>query len=107
MAEAFYRDVMGLKLAEASPYALAFADGDSTLRVQIVDDFKPADFTAHGWQVSDIDAEVRDLSAKGVVFQTFVHLDQNEHGVWTSPSGARIAWFSDPSGNILSLTQYP
>ena len=53
------------------------------------------------WKESEIAA----LSAKGVTFQKCAHLPQNDQGVWTTPDGAKIAWFTDPSGNILSLTQ--
>ena len=75
------------------------------LRVQIVEDIAPAPNTAHGWQVADIAREMANLAAKGVTFRNFEHLPQDERGVWTTPDGARIAWFTDPSGNILSLTQ--
>ncbi len=105
-AKVFYRDVMDLKLIEASPYALAFSDGADTLRVQIVSDFMPVPYTVHGWLVSDIEAEIAALLKKGVSFQQFAQLSQSELGVWTTPDGNKIAWFNDPSRNILSLTQY-
>ena len=97
---------MGLELIESSPYALAFKDGDNSLRVQIVDGFTAAAHTVHGWHVTNIKAEVSALRSKGVVFEMFDRLDQSPEGVWSSPSGAKIAWFKDPSGNLLSLTQF-
>lgn len=106
LAEPFYRDVLGLKLKETSPYALVFEDGDHPLRIQIVQGFKPAPHTVYGWQVPDMSAEVKALQAKGISLVSFDHLDQDATGIWTTPQGHKIAWFKDPSGNILSLTQY-
>ncbi|WP_341861509.1 VOC family protein [Gymnodinialimonas sp. 57CJ19] len=105
LAEAFYSDTLGLTLTEKSPYALAFADGDAVLRVQIVQTFTPAPYTSHGWEVPDIAQEVADLTSKGVAFERFEPLNHDAMGVWTTPDGHRIAWFKDPDGNILSLTQ--
>ncbi|MEL6570096.1 MAG: VOC family protein [Pseudomonadota bacterium] len=104
---AFYQDVLGLSLRESSPFALVFADGAHTLRVQIVESHAPAPFTAYGWVVTDMSAEIATLAAKGVAFLTFPHFDQDPSGVWATPDGAKIAWFKDPSGNILSLTEFP
>lgn len=105
-SEAFYRDVLGLKLVEKSPYALVFSDGENMLRVQIVADLSPASHTVHGWQVTDIERDIKELASKGVVFLIFDQLSQNASGVWTTPDGNKIAWFRDPSGNILSFTEF-
>lgn len=106
-ARIFYSETLGLSLSEASPYALVFMDGDIMLRIQIVPDVAPAPYTAHGWQVDNIAAEVRELDAKDVTFLQFDGLPQDADGVWTTPDGAKIAWFKDPCGNILSLTEIP
>ncbi|MEO9825589.1 MAG: VOC family protein [Paracoccaceae bacterium] len=105
-ALAFYSDVLGLELREASHFALVFADGDQTLRVQIVSEFEPVSYTVHGWQVASITDEIEKLISKGVIFQRFDQLSQDELGIWTTPDGHKIAWFTDPSGNTLSLTQF-
>ena len=102
----FYGTIIGLDLVEESPYALAFQDGDHMLRIQIVPDLPPATFTSHGWEVEDIEAGIQRLTSKGVAFEQFENLQQDALGVWTTPDGNKIAWFKDPSGNILSLTQY-
>ena len=107
MAKDFYVGVLGLKLVEASMFSLLFEDGGHNLRVQIVDDLGPPAYTAHGWRVDDIEAEVTDLASKAVKFLRFDDLTQDRYGIWTSPSGAKIVWFNDPSGNILSLTENP
>lgn len=106
MAKTFYGDILGLVLREQSPYALVFGDGANMLRVQIVAELTPASHTVHGWQVTDLDREIADLTDKGVAFLKFDQLPQDASGIWTSPDGHKIAWFKDPSGNILSMTQY-
>ncbi len=105
-AKVFYSDILGLTLMETSPFALVFADGESVLRVQIVVNFSPVAYTVHGWLVSDLETEVETLAAKGVTFQSFGVLGQDDNGVWTSPDGHKIVWFKDPDGNILSFTQF-
>lgn len=105
-AVAFYGDVVGLHLSEVSPFALVFMDGDQVLRIQCVSKLEPVPFTVHGWQVSNIVDEIKLLVSKGAEFRRFDQLSQNDLGIWTTPDGNKIAWFADPSGNILSLTQY-
>ena len=105
-ARTFFEDVLGLELREATPFALVFVDGGHVLRVQIVPELQPASYTVHGWQVADIARDVEELASKGVRFQRFDQLIQDALGVWTAPDGNKIAWFSDPSGNIFSLTEY-
>ena len=75
------------------------------LRVQIVAEHVPVSYTVHGWLVSNISDEMFELTSKGVEFLRFEELPQDEHGVWTTPDQHKIAWFCDPSRNILSLTQ--
>ena len=105
-AKTFYSETLGLHLIEATPFALVYSDGGHTLRVQIVADFVPAEYTAHGWQVDNIADEITALTAKGVRFQIFDQLPQDALGIWTTPDGHKIAWFHDPSGNTLSLTEH-
>lgn len=102
----FYRDVLGLDLVERSAYAVVFADGKNTLRVQIIPGFKPVDHTVHGWQVTDIAHEIASLKDNGVTCLVFDQLEQDANGIWTTPDGNMIVWFNDPSGNILSFTQF-
>ncbi len=104
-AEAFYSGVLGLSLTEKSPFALAYRDGTHGLRIQIVQNLPPAPYTAHGWVIDDISGEIERLVSQGVTFLIFDHLPQDANGIWTTPDGHKIAWFNDPSGNILSLTE--
>lgn len=102
----FYTDVLGLELVEDSPFALVFDDGGHMLRVQKVPEHDPASHTVHGWRVADINRDIRDLMTNGVEFSFFAGLDQSDLGVWTTPTGHKVAWFKDPAGNNLSLTQF-
>ena len=106
-AKAFYRDTLGLKLvSEQLPFALVFDGGGAMLRVTIVPKVVAASYTVLGWSVADIAATVRGLEAAGIRFQRYEGMKQDDLGVWTSPSGARVAWFQDPDGNVLSVTQH-
>ncbi|MDQ6888329.1 MAG: VOC family protein [Gemmatimonadota bacterium] len=107
-ARAFYERVLGLEFVSEDPFALVFSANGVTVRiadVSTVRDFKPAPFTILGWYVPNADAAVRELRARGVAFERFPGMQQSETGIWTSPSGAKVAWFKDPDGNILSVTE--
>jgi catechol 2,3-dioxygenase-like lactoylglutathione lyase family enzyme len=104
-ARAFYTGALGLTLVEDSPFALVFDVMGTMLRIQKVAALTPHPFTVLGWQVDDVAAAVRELAGRSVTFNHYDGLDQNGEGIWTSPAGARIAWFSDPDGNVLSLTE--
>jgi catechol 2,3-dioxygenase-like lactoylglutathione lyase family enzyme len=104
-ARSFYRDVLGLRLMEETEWALVFDAHGTTLRVQIVGEIQRAPHTALGWEVPDIGRAVALLRERGVVFEHYPALNQDAAGVWTSPGGSGVAWFKDPDGNVLSLTQ--
>ena len=106
-AKEFYRDRLGLKLVEDSPFALVFDAGGTMLRVQKVKEVREAQYTALGWHVADIAAKVAELEQAGVKFEHYPFPGVDEKGIWTPPgSTTKVAWFKDPDGNILSLTQF-
>ncbi len=104
-ARGFYSDVLGLTLTADDPYALTFDAGGTVLRVAIVDQLQPQGFTVLGWIVPDISAAARGLEDRGVEFNRYPWMEQDAAGIWSSPSGAKVAWFKDPDGNTLSITQ--
>lgn len=108
-ARAFYEGVLGLRLVEdEKPFALVFEANRTMLRVTTVHELKPQQFTILGWRVADIEGTVDRLSAAGVEFQRYKGLnDGDPRGIWNSPSGARVAWFKDPDGNVLGVTEFP
>ena len=105
-SKAFYGGVLRLSLISEDGFAVVFDANGTLLRVQIVRELAPAQYTALGWQVADIAQTVEELQKAGVKFEHYSLPNQNESGIWTSPSGARVAWFKDPEGNILSVSQH-
>jgi len=104
-ATAFYRDTLGLTVAYEDDFAAVFNIGGVTLRISIVPDFTPHEHTLLGFNVPDVAATVKALREKGVTFNICQHVRQDELGIWTAPGGAvRVAWFKDPDGNVLSVT---
>ena len=106
-ARLFYEDTLGLTFQSDDAFALVFEQNGTMLRVVRVGNFTPAPFTVLGWDVENIVAAAADLRDRGVAFQKFPGLDQDEAGIWTAPNAARVAWFLDPDGNVLSISQGP
>ncbi|MDB5230523.1 MAG: Glyoxalase/bleomycin resistance protein/dioxygenase [Chitinophagaceae bacterium] len=104
-AKLFYKDVLGLKLLSEDNYALEFEANGTLLRVIIVPELRPQLFTVLGWNVADISSVISSLNKKGVMCENYNFLEQDPLGIWTSPAGSKVAWFKDPDGNILSVSQ--
>jgi catechol 2,3-dioxygenase-like lactoylglutathione lyase family enzyme len=102
-AERFYGGVLGLDLLDARPYALVHHTSTNQLRITLVSEVRAAPYTVLGWTVGDLEAEIDRLTAAGVGFNRYDGMGQDERGIWTTPDGARIAWFHDPDRNVLSL----
>jgi catechol 2,3-dioxygenase-like lactoylglutathione lyase family enzyme len=103
-AKTFYSKTLGLRLVEDDQFALVFDAAGVPLRIQKVDAVHPHPFTSLGWQVRGIRRVVTGLTKRGVVFERYSFMDQDDQGVWLAPSGTRVAWFKDPDGNLLSLS---
>ncbi|MGA2983872.1 MAG: VOC family protein [Terriglobia bacterium] len=104
-ARAFYQDTLGLRLISEDHFALAFDAHGIMLRVTNVGKAVVAPYTVLGWEIKDIAATVKALQEAGVKFEHYEGLGQDELGVWHAPGGAKVAWFKDPDGNTLSVTQ--
>jgi catechol 2,3-dioxygenase-like lactoylglutathione lyase family enzyme len=104
-AKQFYRGTLGLRMVSEDPFAVVFDVNGTMLRVTTVPEMTPARYTVLGWQVKDIAAAVRELQNAGVKFERY-DFPQDELGIWAAPSGAKVAWFKDPDGNVLSLSQH-
>lgn len=105
-ARAFYENVLGLTFIKDDGFAVVFEANGIMVRAVKMKDFTPAQFTILGWQVSDIEKVVRELTAKGLHFEIFGFFKQDELGIWTAPGGDKVAWFKDPDGNLLSVSQH-
>jgi catechol 2,3-dioxygenase-like lactoylglutathione lyase family enzyme len=105
VADGFYRGVLGLVPLESSAFSRTYDAHGTTLRVTRVRELRPAGHTVLGWSVADIVAAVAELSAAGVTFTRYDGLEQDARAIWVAPGGTRVAWFADPDGNVLSLSQ--
>ena len=106
VARCFYEDTLGLQVRADTPFALVLDSGGTMIRVTAVADFTAAGYTVAGWKADDIEAAVTSLRDSGVEITLYEEMDQDHLGIWASPSGDRVAWFRDPDGNTLSLTQF-
>jgi len=105
-AKAFYRDVLGLRLISEDGFALVFDAHGTTLRVSLVKEVAAAPYTVLGWEVAGIEVAVRGLNAAGVQLERYPGMQQDDLGIWRAPDGASVAWFKDPDGNLLSVSQH-
>jgi len=105
-ARAFYEGLLGLRFVSEDQFALVMDAKGIMVRVALVPEFQPQQFTIVGWEGSDIKREVTSLQGQRVRFEKYGMKSQDEQGIWSSPSGAKVAWFKDPDGNVLSLTQF-
>jgi len=105
-ARAFYESVLGLRFMKDDGFAVVLDANGIVVRVTKVPPFTPAPFTILGWQVTEIERVVAGLQGKGVQFERFGFFKQDELGIWTAPTGQKVAWFKDPDGNILSVSQH-
>ncbi len=105
-ARRFYGDTLGLRVTDENPYAVVVDANATMLRLTLVDDLRPQGFTIAGWRVADIAACVDRLVDLGVEFSHYDGVDQDDRGIWTTPGGDQVAWFTDPDGNTLSLTSF-
>jgi catechol 2,3-dioxygenase-like lactoylglutathione lyase family enzyme len=105
-ARSFYEGVLGLRFVQDDGFALVLDANGIMVRVAKAPEFKPAPFTILGWQVSGIEKVVAALHGRGVHFERFGFLEQDKVGIWTAPSGDKVAWFKDPDGNVLSVSEH-
>lgn len=105
-ARDFYENKLGLKFVSDEQYALLFDSGGTRLRVQKVHKVPAIEYTALGWNVTDIETVVAGLKANGVEFEHYPWMPDPESDIMIFDGGAKVAWFRDPDGNILSLDQY-
>jgi catechol 2,3-dioxygenase-like lactoylglutathione lyase family enzyme len=106
-ARAFYVDLLGLEPVSEDPFALVVAANGTHIRIVNTGDFTPAPYTILGWQVPDITHAAQTLAAQGVTFERYAYFEQDALGIWTAPDGTNVAWFKDPDGNTLSISEHP
>jgi catechol 2,3-dioxygenase-like lactoylglutathione lyase family enzyme len=105
-ARTFYEGVLGLRFVKDDGFALVLDANGIMVRVAKSGDFTPAPFTILGWEVREIAKMAARLKEKGIVFERFSFFQQDELGIWTAPTGDMVAWFKDPDGNTLSISEH-
>jgi len=105
-ARAFYEGKLGLRFVSDDPFALVMTSGENMIRIAKAKDFTPPPYTVLGWEVQDVAAIVHWLTGRGVVFEKYPFVQDQELGIWTTPNGDKVAWFKDPDGNVLSVSQH-
>ena len=105
-ARAFYEGNLGLRFVSQDPFALVLNSSGNMIRIPQVKEFKPQPFTVLGWEVADIEKKVSALQEKGISFEKYGFPGQDARGIWSAPGGAKVAWFKDPDGNLLSISQH-
>lgn len=105
-AREFYCDALGLQLVSEDQFALVLDAAGTMLRVTLVQQVAAAKYTVLGWQVADIVRTVKHLQNSHIALEHYPGMQQDGLGIWASPRGARVAWFKDPDGNTLSITQF-
>ena len=102
----FYEGKLGFKFVSDDQFALVMQAGKSMIRIVKGAKFMPAQYTVMGWEVTDIEAMVKWLTGRGVAFEKYPFVQDQKSGIWTTPNGDKVAWFKDPDGNVLSLSEH-
>ncbi|HEY2040264.1 MAG TPA: VOC family protein [Edaphobacter sp.] len=106
-ARRFYVETLGLTFIADDPFAITVRSGATDIRISRIEAFNPSPHTLLGWKVPDIEAAAEQFVAAGITFERYPFLEQEANGVWSAPDGtAKVAWFKDPDGNILSISQH-
>jgi len=106
-ARAFYEGKLGFKFVYQDQFALVLSAGENKIRITKIPNFTPLEGTILGWEVDDIVAVATWLRDRGAPPEKYPFAQDQDLGIWSAPSGAKVAWFKDPDGNILSLSQHP
>jgi catechol 2,3-dioxygenase-like lactoylglutathione lyase family enzyme len=105
-ARGFYEGKLGFQFVSDDQFALVMRAGETMIRIAKAQEFTPAPYTVMGWEVRDIEAVVRWLTERGVAFEKYPFVQDRELGIWTTPNGNKVAWFKDPDGNVVSVSQH-
>ena len=103
-AKAFYGGTLGFPMTHEDDYAVVFDLNGTVLRISPLKDFTAQPFTVLGWHVEDVPVTVKALTQAGVAFARFDGLEQDGLGIWSPGGDIKVAWFKDPDGNILSVS---
>jgi|SRR5580658_2311025 catechol 2,3-dioxygenase-like lactoylglutathione lyase family enzyme len=105
-ARSFYEGKLGLEFVGEDTFALVMRAGETMIRIAKAQDFTAPAYTVLGWEVTNIEEVVAWLQQRGVAFEKYPWVEDKEAGIWIAPGGDKVAWFKDPDGNVLSVSQH-
>lgn len=105
-AREFFEEKLEFEFVSLDEFALVLRAGQDTIRIAKIPNFHPAQGTVLGWRVPDITATVHWLNERGVACEKYPFVQDQDLGIWTAPSGDRVAWFKDPDGNVLGVSEH-
>jgi catechol 2,3-dioxygenase-like lactoylglutathione lyase family enzyme len=105
-ARAFYEGKLGFAFVSLDQFALVMRTEKNMIRIVKIPTFTPLQSTVLGWEVNDVEAIVDWLTGRGVVFEKYPFVQDKERGIWTAPGGSKVAWFKDPDGNVIGVSQH-
>ena len=105
-ARKFYEGQLGFRFVSQDQFALVVQAGESRIRIVKMPDMTPLRSTVLGWEVQGIEGVVDWLRGRGVAFEKYPFVQDQERGIWSAPGGDKVAWFKDPDGNVLSVSQH-
>jgi len=105
-AREFYEGVLGCTFVSHDQFALVVKAGKNSIRIVQMAAFTPLQSTVLGWEVQGIEAVMDRLRERGVAFEKYPFVQDKERGIWTTPNGDKVAWFKDPDGNVLGVSEH-
>jgi catechol 2,3-dioxygenase-like lactoylglutathione lyase family enzyme len=105
-ARAFYEGKLRFEFVSQDSYALVMRVGGHMIRIVKIPNFTPLQGTILGWQIKDIERIAAWLRDRGVATEKYPFVEDKELGIWSTPNGDKVAWFKDPDGNVLSISQH-
>jgi len=106
-ARAFYEGQLQFEFISLDQFALAVRAGEHMIRISKMPNFTPLQGTILGWEVENIESVATWLKSRGVALEKYPFIQDQERGIWTAPGGTKVAWFKDPDGNVLGVSQHP
>lgn len=105
-ARAFFENKLGFEFVSLDQFALVMRSGENQIRITKSEPFEPLQRTVLGWEVDDVESTVKALRGQGVTTEKYPWVADQELGIWTAPSGDKVAWFKDSDSNLLSVSHH-
>ena len=105
-AREFYEGKLAFEFVSLDQFGLVLSVVGHKIRIAKIPNFTPLQGTILGWEVEQIETVAAWLKERGVTLEKYPFAQDRELGIWTAPSGDKVAWFKDPDGNVLGISQH-